>query len=70
MNRISDLHFQLNKEEVQSLISQSAISKMGWGSPCYCHQTNQTNEELDRVLGRKATGKLERGTPLDESHVG
>jgi len=27
-------------------------------------------KELDRVLGRKAAGNLERGTPLAESHVG
>ena len=27
-------------------------------------------KELDRVLGRKATGNLERGTPLSEKHIG
>jgi len=27
-------------------------------------------QELDRVLGRKATGNLECGTPLAESHIG
>lgn len=27
-------------------------------------------KELDRVLGRKATGNLERGTPLAENHIG
>ena len=43
----SDFLFQLTKEEVQSLISQSAISKTGWGSPYYFHQPNPISADLD-----------------------
>ncbi len=27
-------------------------------------------KEMDRVLGRRATADLERGTPLEELHIG
>ena len=43
----SDFLFQLTKEEVQSLISQSAISKMGRGGPYYFHQPNPISADLD-----------------------
>jgi hypothetical protein len=76
MNQISDFLFQLTKEEVQSLISQSAISKTGCGEPLLFPSTEpnkrrigfHTNDQprvehsvakdLERILGRKATGNL------------